>query len=96
MLTKKVENTMPITLSTEIETKLNDCVRSGAVASADQIVLLGLQMIEAQKRKLAALRHDLQEGLDDLQAGRFTTYSSKAELDALADEIIYTARRRRS
>ncbi len=85
---------MTITLPPEIEEMVNERVRSGEYPSADEVILTSLRLLRTQEKKLAELKHDLQSGLGDLQQGRFTTFSTDAELENLAAEIISQAQER--
>lgn len=51
-------------------------------------ITLNPEIEEIIEEKLAALKRDLQTGLDDIRHGRFTTASTDEELDNLAAEII--------
>ncbi|HWQ33085.1 MAG TPA: type II toxin-antitoxin system ParD family antitoxin [Blastocatellia bacterium] len=79
---------MTITLKPEIEEIVNERVRSGAYRSAEEVILTGLRLLQAQEEKLAELKPALQAGLDDIRNGRFTTATTDDELDSLAAEII--------
>lgn len=45
--------------------------------------------------ELDALRKEIMLGVEDIQQGRFTSYSSDSELEAFSDEIIGQAQERR-
>jgi antitoxin ParD1/3/4 len=65
---------MNVSLSPELESLINSKVESGMYNSASEVVRAGLRLIqerdELHQKKLAALRSDIQVGLDDIEAGR--------------------------
>lgn len=65
---------MNVSLSPELEDLINSKVESGMYNSASEVVRAGLRLIqerdELHQQKLAALRADIQLGLDDIEAGR--------------------------
>lgn len=60
---------MAVTIPEEYEAFLRDLVASGRFRTADEAVGEGLRMLQRQEQRLAALRADLQEGIDALDAG---------------------------
>jgi toxin ParE1/3/4 len=125
---------MTITITPEIEEFVSERVRSGAYASATEVILVSLRLgvdhrfghqvqldkkcktkkwpllffcltsfcpagfngrnddqclrlLEAQEQKLAQLKRDIRAGVDDIQQGRYKTYTTEAELESLAAEI---------
>lgn len=86
---------MMITLSDEIERLINERVRSGAYASAHEVILTSLQLLKACEEKLAELKRDIQVGVEAIQQGRFVTCSTDADLDDFAAEVINQAQERR-
>ncbi|MGH9754431.1 MAG: type II toxin-antitoxin system ParD family antitoxin [Blastocatellia bacterium] len=79
---------MIITITPEIEEFVSERVRSGAYASGEEVILVSLRLLEAQEQKLAQLKRDIQAGVDDIQQGRYKTYTTEAELELLTAEII--------
>jgi antitoxin ParD1/3/4 len=71
-------------------------VSSGQYQNASEVLRQGLRLIEehdrAEKAKLKALREAIQVGIDDMEAGRYTTFHSSEELrrhmKSLADAAI--------
>lgn len=59
---------MSITLAPQIEKRVQDKVKSGAYRSPDEVLEEALRLLDDRERKFAALRADIQVGLD--QAGR--------------------------
>lgn len=66
---------MNISLSPELEAIVNNKVKSGQYNSASEVVRDGIRLLQQQdemrKKKLEALRIEIQKGIDDLEAGRF-------------------------
>ena len=65
---------MNVSLTPELEGMINEKVGSGMYNSASEVVRAGLRLIqqndEIHAKKLAALRSDVREGLEDIEAGR--------------------------
>jgi len=71
-------------------------VAAGRYQNASEVLREGLRMVEQREAenaaKLKALREAIQEGIDDMEAGRYTTFKTpgamRAYLKTLSDEII--------
>lgn len=65
---------MNVSLTPELENLINSKVKSGMYNTASEVVREGLRLMqerdEMREKKLAALRADIQLGLDDIEAGR--------------------------
>lgn len=65
---------MNVSLTPELEGMINEKVGSGMYNSASEVVRAGLRLIqqndEIHAKKLAALRYDLQKGIDSAEAGQ--------------------------
>lgn len=65
---------MNVSLTPELESLINSKVQSGMYNTASEVVREGLRLIqerdEIREKKLAALRSDIQLGIDDIEAGR--------------------------
>lgn len=85
---------MTITLTDELEELINEKVKSGAYKSADEVVMASLRLLKAQENGTEALRREIMLGLDDINEGRFSTYTTDAELGALSENVIAQARER--
>ena len=86
---------MTITLTDELEELINAKVRSGAYNSADEVVMESLQLLKAKEEGMAALRREIMRGVEDIEEGRFTSYTTDAELEAFSNEIIRQGQERR-
>ncbi len=86
---------MIVTLPTEIEKIVAEKVSSGAYPSAGEVISTGIRLLEAKEKGTEALRREIMRGFEDIQEGRFSTYSTDEELDAFSDDIIRQAKERR-
>lgn len=86
---------MNITLPTEIEKIIAEKVNSGAYQSADEVVSSGVRLLEAKEKGTEALRREIMLGFDDIQEGRFYTFSTDEELEDFSEEIVRQAKDRR-
>jgi antitoxin ParD1/3/4 len=80
---------MNVSLTLEFETFVNEKVKSGDYNSATEVIRQALQLLKEQdelKRiRREAVRREVMKGVNEIQQGRFRTYTSG---DELADEII--------
>lgn len=79
---------MTITLTDELEALKNAKLRTGPYKSADEIVIESLRLLKAKEEGMDALRREIMRGVEDMEQGRFTSYTTNAELEAFSDEII--------
>ena len=86
---------MTVTLSIETEKIVAEKVISGAYQSADEVVTSGVRLLDAKEKGTEALRREIMRGFEDIQQGRFSTFSTDEELDAFSDDIIRQAKERR-
>lgn len=74
---------MNISLTPELERIVNLKVESGKYNSASEVMREGLRLLqqrdEAYEQKLAWLKGEIQIGIDDLEAGRFSDGSVARE-----------------
>ena len=61
---------MTITLKPELEQRVQQLAESGAYPSTEAVIEAAVQLAEAQAQKRAALKADIQVGLDDVAQGR--------------------------
>ncbi len=62
-------NTMSITLPPQLEKLIQEKIKSGAYHSPDEVILESLRLLDERDRKLAALRADIQVGIDQAERG---------------------------
>jgi antitoxin ParD1/3/4 len=84
--------TLNVRLDEALGRFVEDRVASGEFLDAGEVVRAGLSLLkrraERQQRKLARLNALIQEGLDDLEAGRFTEVTDlSAWFDSLEAEV---------
>lgn len=78
---------------------IEQLVEGGEYQNASEVLREGLRLVEERRAKynarLEALRAAVQEGIDSIEAGRFTTLKTEEELEAhfnaLAAKAIATA-----
>lgn len=78
--------TMNVSLPAALAEFVEKEVASGNYSTASEVVRDGLRMLREERaiyeEKLAILRREIQVGLDDVEAGRF---SDRSVMDILAD-----------
>lgn len=62
---------------------IDEQIEAGIYKDADEAVAAGLRLLGSKEGKLAELKRLIQEGYDDVEAGRVHTYASGEEM--LAD-----------
>ena len=77
---------MIVTLPTEIEKIVAEKVSSGAYQSADEVISISIRLLEAKEKGTEALRQEIMRGFDDIQEGRFSTFSTDQELEAFSEK----------
>ncbi len=86
---------MNVSLTPELETLVNDKVKSGNYNSASEVVREALRLLKEQdelKRiRREELRREVMKGVTDVREGRFRTYESS---DELAQEIIAAGKKK--
>lgn len=78
---------MTIDLTREQEQLLNQQLAAGHFATQDEAIDEALTLLQRRGDMLKQLHADIQEGLDDLKAGRSTRISTPEEAKAFAEEI---------
>jgi antitoxin ParD1/3/4 len=79
---------MAVTLSPELEVLVREQIATGLYRDADDVVRQALEaLIRDPKAREAALRAAIQLGIDDLEAGRYTTINNLEELEAFFREL---------
>jgi antitoxin ParD1/3/4 len=82
---------MNVSLTPELEKLVNDEIKNGDYKSASEVVREGLRLVRLRRQKLAALRLEIQIGIDDIEQGRYHEYTS---IDELFEDIEDAATRR--
>ena len=63
---------------------IEQLINSGEYENANEVLAKGLHLLEEERAeqaaKLEALRAEVQKGIDDIEAGRYTTFNSAKEL----------------
>lgn len=78
-----MHGTMPVDLEQFVEREL----ASGKYRTREELVESALRHLCERERKLAALRADIQVGLDDVAAGRVFTLIGEPAQDAFFDDV---------
>ncbi|MEK6409010.1 MAG: type II toxin-antitoxin system ParD family antitoxin [Acidobacteriota bacterium] len=71
---------MNVSLTPELEQLVNDEIKSGDYKSAKEVVREGLRLVRLRREKLAALRREIQIGVDEIERGEYVEYTSVEEL----------------
>ena len=73
-------------------------VKSGRYQNASEVLRDGLRLVEQREKedqaKLRALREAVQVGIDEMEAGRYTTLTTPEEIDAHISRLTERALRR--
>lgn len=75
---------MNVSLTPALEKLVNDEMKSGQYKSANEVVREGLRLVRLRRQKLAALRREIQIGIDEIERGEYIEYDS---VDELFDDI---------
>jgi antitoxin ParD1/3/4 len=86
--------TNTVTIPTEFLPFVNGAVASGRYRSEEDLVAAALRLLEDRERKLAALRGELQIGLDELERGDSIDLGDAAARQAFFDRIKANGRQR--
>ena len=73
---------------------MSGAVASGRYRSEEELIASALRLLEDRERKLAALRDDLQVGLDELERGETIELGDAAARKAFFDRIKENGRQR--
>lgn len=71
---------MNIRLSDEDHAFIDEEVRAGVYKDVDEAIHAGLRLLKSKEGKNAELRRLIQEGIDDVEAGRVIEFESAADL----------------
>ena len=82
---------MNIDISKELAERIERKVESGEYPSPEAVLRKALQVLEEYEDGTIAMRASVQEGIDALERGDFTTYT-KENLHELFDEVKHEGR----
>ena len=71
---------MSVSLTPELEKLVKAEMKRGQYKSATEVVLEGLRLVRLRREKLAALRREIQVGIDEIERGEYREYTSVEEL----------------
>ena len=60
---------MTVNLPDDLREFVHSAVGRGEFATESDVVCMGLRMLQEREKKHAQLKHDIQEGLDDIERG---------------------------
>lgn len=69
-----------VSLTPELEKLVNDEIKNGDYKSANEVVREGLLLVRRRRQKLAALRREIQIGVDEIERGEYREYTSVEKL----------------
>ena len=88
---------MNVSLTPELETLVNEKVRSGDYNSASEVIREALRLLkesdELRRIRREEVRREVMKGVDEIRAGRGISYDSTAEL---AKEVIKRVKARKA
>ena len=77
---------MAIEISEELLKRVQWKVDAGIYSSPDEVIEHALELLDEYDVEIARMRDLVQEGLDDIKAGRYTTYTEET-LDSLVEDV---------
>jgi len=78
---------MNIIISSALENFVKETVATGLYNNESEVVNEALRLLQVKEKKRKALFEALDKGFEDLEAGRYTTYTPEL-LDNMADDAI--------
>lgn len=69
-----------VSLTPELEKLVKDEIKNGDYKSANEVVREGLLLVRLRRQKLAALRREIQIGIDEIERGEYREYTSVEDL----------------
>ena len=78
---------MSPSLPPDLSAFVNQSVATGKYATEDEVLIAGLRRLQDDERASEELRSKLQEGVDALDRGHYTTVRSDAELEDFFQDI---------
>lgn len=86
---------MNITLPVEIEKIIIEKVESGEYKSADEVISISIRLLDAKEKGTEALRREIMRGVEDIENGRFSAFSTDEDLENFSDDLIRQAKESR-
>ena len=77
---------MDISISEELLERIQWKVDAGIYESAEEVLEHALDLLDQRDVAIAMIKDLVQEGIDDMEAGRYTTYSEET-LDNLVEDV---------
>lgn len=71
-----------IHLSEQDRAFIDEQIKDGRYKSADDVIAAGLRLLGSEEGELQELRHLIQQGIDDIDAGRVVTFENAEEMTA--------------
>jgi len=89
---------MNVSLTPELESLINNKVKSGLYNSASEVVREALRLLEEQDRtreiRLTELRREVTKGIEQIRNGNYIELGSDEELREYGENIIKRGRKR--
>jgi putative addiction module CopG family antidote len=79
---------MTIILPKDLEGLFKERMENGAYQTPEEMIRVGLRLLEAREKGMDALRSEIMRGVNDLKQGRFTTCTTDDELTDLSESTI--------
>ena len=76
---------MEVSISEELLKRIHWKVDAGLYPSADEVVERALDLLDERDVAVAMVKDLVQKGIDDIEAGRYKTYSSENRDELLED-----------
>jgi antitoxin ParD1/3/4 len=89
---------MNVSLTPELETLIDQKVKSGLYNSASDVLREALRLLDehdrGKERRREALRKEVTKGIEEIKAGRYVTLETQKDFDALAEHTKQEGRTR--
>ena len=82
---------MNVSLTPELESLVNNKVKSGLYNSASEVVREALRLLDEQDH-IKTMRHEVMLGVNDIRSGNFIELGSDDELREFGEDIIRDGR----
>lgn len=82
---------MNVSLTPELESLVNNKVKTGLYNSASEVVREALRLLEEQDRireiRLGELRKEIMKGVEDIRAGRYVELETEEDYRRFAEQV---------